>query len=498
LASLENIFLTVVFVNFILIIIFYDKSRNKKKQTMRKLTTALLIVIQLITVDNKAYAMSLTEGIAQKAFNVITVTRNKISKYDEPLLLNEIFVLFKNIDQLLGGICFKKADDDRSLEYIYNFYSNNLLQIAAKHGSNQHITAYYSSLYSKLINDLTERNNIFESLKTSLDCSFALNFKTRIHSIFSTMNDALMQKIKTSKITGYDLIKPTLLVFQEAIFSQTHLLNDEYVNFILDLCKKLTLTYNISIHINLLHQFDNDKSPLWVYKAESTEKSVNSAAGKNTATTVANYSLIISKGDIVNIYIKTEHDDTLNDESDDLLIKENFKLKCGTLESCDLGKHHLSQFIATRICADINLLAVHPSLYDLSLNKLSTNGILIIQSNTLPLFNIKNILIKLKSDILNSYLNRFIIHCDPGKGASVLKIQQEESALSLWAYLPIDSQWPKYKEEEYVGKIRVSSGIEVDVNNESCIEQKNSKLFYINVWDIGQNFVSRIFEEKDL
>jgi hypothetical protein len=288
-----------------------------------------------------------------------------------------------------------------------------------------------------------------------------------------------------------------LLIFQESIFSQTHLLNDEYVKFIIDLCKKLTLIYNISIHINLLHQFDNDKCPSWITGAASIEKDVNSA-GIDTGTTVANYSLIISKGNIVNAYIKTEHDDTLKDESADLLIKEKFRLRHGTLESYDLVHgFHLSQFIATRICADINLLATS-STYDLSLNKLHPKGVFITQSNTLPLFNIKNILIKLKSDILDSYLSRLIIHCDPGNGASVFRLIPQKT-VNLFAYSPVnDPDWPKIV--DFFGtKTRISSGIEVDVNSEDCSsKEENRKLFYINVWNIEPEAAGKFLEKEVL
>jgi hypothetical protein len=163
---------------------------------MKKLNKVMLVIIGLILcIYNRVHTTSLIESIVQENFNVITITRNKVSKYDEPLLLNEIFTLFKNVDQLLGGDCFEKCYDDILLEYVCNFYSDNLLHIAAKLGSNQHITTYYYSLYSKLINNLAEREQIFELLKTSLDCPSALHFKMRIRNIFSDMNLKLMNKV---------------------------------------------------------------------------------------------------------------------------------------------------------------------------------------------------------------------------------------------------------------------------------------------------------------
>lgn len=460
---------------------------------MKKLKETILVVMILIFGSSgKAHALSLSDGISNKQFNIITVTRNKTSQYDEPLLLNEIFVLFKNIDIMLGGICFDDGYSDIVFDFINSFYATNLTSVAAREKSNQHMSTYHSLLYSKLINEEIKRNNIFKLLKNSQNGPSALKFQKDIQNIFQSMNQRLKGKIKAKQISNCNF--PTLLVFQEAIFSQTHLLSDEYVKFIIELCQKLTLSYNISISLNLLHQFDNNKCPEWITAAASEEKEVNST-GIDTGTTVANYSLIISNGQIANVYMKTEHDNTLQEGNDDILIKEKFRLKRGNFKSRDLlPEASLEKLVATRICADLNLLE-NPSS---ALNELNPPGILLIQSNTFSLASIDSLLNNLKSkdpSAFSSYLNRIIVHCDPGNGSSVFKITENSGNNDICAYLPI-SDWPKYNEEL---QVRMNSGIEVDVNNENCDAPSNSKLFFINFWPrSGKWEASYKFTRKDL
>ena len=470
---------------------------------LSKIINTIVLFIGLFTcICNSIYGMSINEGILKKQFNIITITRNKISKYDEPVLLNEIFVLFKNIDNLLGGRCFDEHYDKTMIKYICEFYGNNILKTAAKQESNQHITLYYSSLYSKIFGDAEERKKIFELLKTSLVCPSAIDFKRRVEERFLEDTLRLQRKIILKPIKEYGLTKynpkiPTLLIFQENMFSQTHILDDEYVNFIIDICKKFTLSYNISISINLLHQFNNDRYPCWLPKEMGIEQEINSTR-MNIGTIVANYSLIISKGEIANVYIKTLHDNTLKDKHPDLLIKEKFILKSGTFSSFDLIKQEipLSRIINTRICSDMNSLSVDCDCeYDPILT-LDKEGILVIQSNTFSLYTIKQLLTELigkKDNIIDSYINRFIIHCDPGNGACLFELKKkDEKTLDIFAYKPTNTtNWPRF--DDYGS--RIPCGTEIDVNNKDCEKDKNSKLFYINIWTIP-DIQGEILEER--
>lgn len=451
-------------------------------------TFGLIIIGSILCANHKIEATDLVEGITQKQFNIVTVTRQKIVQYDEPLLLNEIFVLFKNIDNILGGGCFTFEYINYAFSWISNFYCNELTDRAIDKISNQHITQYHSSLYSKLIPKKEERQQIQQLLTTLPEGPSEQQFKSQIRSIFSHMNKKIGEKL--NQTTSFDrsmldLKKPTLLVFQESIFSQRYLLNDEYINFIIELCKKLTLFYNISVHVNLLHQFDSNSCPSWIKKAQKVEEIEINSKKEDTGTTVANYSLIISGGEVTYVYIKTEQDGTLKEDGADLFIEKKFKLKSGKLKWQDLDSNlNFCKKIATRICADMNLLVDKNCKYTVALEDLDTDGILIIQSNTFDLFNIKDAIIRRKKDNDESYLNRFIIHCDPVNGASVFKITEEEK---IMACPPINSEkWPQYSQEYKNVNIRIPSGIEIDVNNEDCTKKsKNGKLFYMNVWSFN-------------
>jgi hypothetical protein len=102
---------------------------------------------------------------------------------------------------------------------------------------------------------------------------------------------------------------------------------------------------------------------------------------------------------------------------------------------------------------------------------LQVEAILIIQSNTFDLYNIKSILASNLSQnrgLIETFYHKTIIHCDPVNGGSIFQI------------IPSQSQ----KDEVEFHECKTIHNVDVDINSEcnSIPAENNSKLIRIKVW----------------
>jgi hypothetical protein len=469
------------------------------------------ILILILYAYDSIHCLSLIDGINRSAFNIITINRNYTESVDpgEPLLPNEIWALFKNIDNMLGGKCFTNGI---MLHRANNIIFGNMFMVASKFKPNEHMNEYYSLQYLKVQKDPQQRNKIhltkmfpllaevrpMNSIKTlAFDAKFALDLKKEICGIFIENNNTNLLQKMTPVIENISLHdKPILLIFQESAFAQTHLLNDDHVNLIIDLCKQLTIIYkNLNIHVNFSHQFNKNEYPYWI-SSQVYCKIINSDK-KDIETCVANYSLIISEGKITYVYIKTEHDDLLKGTPDFALLEnEKYELIYGNLQSQDLSGYNFSQVIVTRICADMNIM-----LPNFERNKspifclqgkpwlivpfTNNPALFIIQSSVFPLEAIKKTLNEfiLGNEEFNSIVTLEIkeklffphiitVHCDLQNGGNVFKIIREGDS----------------EVKFYAAACNIEKNVDANCSFREFIEAENNKLFRVKIWISPNSF----------